>query len=173
MFGFILVADRELTFAASALLRCSLNERATDDTLRCSLSACARIARGEVRESSVRTECAKCRFGGAFAGSRAIPHFAALRDGTRRSRWPKLHRSWRSRELWLIRCDLELHAHPPNTLRLSRAALLGADRTAARQPPRRTQTRPERTAAGVTPVQVGTNRGRPGGRANERGRVGL
>ena len=62
---------------------------------------------------------------------------------------------------------------PPNTLRLSRAALLGADRTAARQPPRRTQTRPERTAAGVTPVQVGTNRGRPGGRANERGRVGL
>ena len=60
-----------------------------------------------------------------------------------------------------------------NTLRLSRAALLGADRTAARQPPRRTQTRPERTEAGVTPVQVGTNRGRPGGRANERGRVGL
>ena len=62
---------------------------------------------------------------------------------------------------------------PANTLRLSRAALLGADRTAARQPPRQSQTRPERTAADVTPVQVGSNRGRPGGRANERGRVGL
>src|SRR5437764_5191448 len=50
---------------------------------------------------------------------------------------------------------------PPNTLRLSRAALLGADRTAARQPPRRTQTRPERTAAGVTPVQVGSSEAAP------------
>src|SRR5437763_16486199 len=50
---------------------------------------------------------------------------------------------------------------PPNTLRLSRAALLGADRTAARQPPRRTQTRPERTAAGVTPVQVGSSEAGP------------
>jgi len=50
---------------------------------------------------------------------------------------------------------------PPNTLRLSRAALLGAGRTAARQPPRRTQTRPERTAAGVTPVQVGSSEAAP------------
>jgi hypothetical protein len=65
----------------------------------------------------------------------------------------------------------QLTAGPPNAT-LSRAAHIGADRTAARWPPRLTQTRRERTAASVTLVQVDVpEAARPPGQ--EQGRVGL
>src|ERR1044071_9000452 len=71
----------------------------------------------------------------------------------------RLHNGQTGSDIGVTLNASSLPFRPPNVLPISHAARAG--RTAARQLPRRTQTRLERTAAGVRLVQVDTTRGGP------------